>query len=92
MRLAVFVLTLLVPISAHAETFTLGPSDDFTILEDAGPGDIVEIEPGTYGFRVHLTATGTADMPIIIRAADPSNRPVWDLSDSFVEDAPGSYT
>ncbi len=92
MRLAVFVLTLLVPLSAHAETFTLGPSDDFTILEDAGPGDIVEIEPGTYGFRVHLTATGTADMPIIIRAADPSNRPVWDLSDSFVEDAPGSYT
>ena len=78
--------------TATAQVITVGPSDDFTKIEGAGPGDIVEIQPGTYQFRVFLSNVGTAANPIIIRAADPTNRPVWDLGGQNVEDAPGSYT
>jgi hypothetical protein len=31
-------------------------------------------------------------MPITIRASDPTHPPVWDLSATLVENAPGSYT
>ncbi len=80
---------------ALAETFTMTPDDDWTVLENAQAGDIVEIAPGTYQFRVYLSNAGTADNPIIIRAQDPENRPVWDLvgdsEDTFVNTWPGSY-
>src|SRR5258708_8967127 len=56
------------------------------------PGDEVVIAPGTYHFRVYLTQAAAANNPIIIRAQDPNNRPVWDLSGGYVENAPGSYT
>lgn len=77
---------------AAAETFQMSPGDDYTVLEAAQPGDIVEIAPGTYQFRVHLTAEGDASNPIIIRAADPSDPPVWDLDGMNVNAWPGSYT
>ena len=77
---------------AAAETYTMGPGDDYTVLEAAQPGDIVEIEPGTYQFRVHLTAEGDASNPIIIRAMDPDDPPVWDLAGNNVNAWPGSYT
>jgi hypothetical protein len=80
---------------AQAETFVMTPDDDWTILESARAGDIVEIAPGTYQFRVHLSNAGTADSPIVIRAQDPDDRPVWDLvgegEDTFVDAWPGSY-
>ncbi|MBN2714324.1 MAG: hypothetical protein JXX14_00640 [Deltaproteobacteria bacterium] len=80
---------------AVAATYTMTPADDWTVLENAQAGDVVEIAPGTYDFRVHLDNVGTADNPIIIRAQDPANRPVWDLvgdESHLVSDAPGSYT
>lgn len=78
--------------TAAAETFQMGPGDDYTVLEAAQPGDIVEIAPGTYQFRVHLSAAADASNPIVIRAADPTNPPIWDLGGMSVGAWPGSYT
>lgn len=80
---------------AHGALYTMTTQDDWTILESAQAGDIVEIAPGTYSFRVFLSQTGTAQQPIVIRAQDSENRPVWDLigdEDHLVSDAAGSYT
>ncbi|MBN2672338.1 MAG: hypothetical protein JXX29_11705 [Deltaproteobacteria bacterium] len=81
--------------SAAAATYTMTPEDDWSVLEKAQAGDVVEIAPGTYDFRVYLENAGTAAEPIVIRAADPADKPVWDLvgdEDHLVSDAPGSYT
>jgi len=75
-----------------AATISVGPSDSFQKIESAQAGDEVVIAPGNYAFRVHLTKVGTADKPIVIRAQDPAQPPVWDLSSMLVENAPGSYT
>ncbi len=75
-----------------AERFVMTPDDDYSILEGARAGDVVEIQPGTYRFRVFLTADGTEAAPIEIRAADPENPPVWDLSGMRAENFPGSST
>ncbi len=82
----------LAPAAAAAEVIPVGPSDDFTEIERARAGDEVVIAPGTYRFRVFLSADGTASAPIRIRAQDPTNPPVWDLSGMRAEDFPGSST
>ncbi len=87
----VFVLVSLLPATAAAKLISMGPTDSYKKLESATAGDIVEIAPGTYKFRVMLTAKGTAANPIIIRAKDAKNRPVWDLAGKAVKDWPGSY-
>jgi hypothetical protein len=73
-----------------ATTITVTPSDSYDKIENAQPGDEVVIAPGTYHFRVYLNKSGA--MPIVIRAMDPANPPVWDMGTTLVEDAPGSYT
>lgn len=78
--------------AAQAATIVVSPGDSYTKIEAAGAGDEVVIAPGTYKFRVHLTKQGTVAQPIVIRAQDPAQPPVWDLGDTLVEDAPGSYT
>jgi MYXO-CTERM domain-containing protein len=78
--------------AARAATINVAPGDSYTKIEGAKPGDEVVIARGTYGFRVYLTQQAPASNPIVIRAADPTNPPVWDLSAGYVEDAPGSYT
>jgi hypothetical protein len=78
--------------AARAATINVVPGDSYTKIEGAKPGDEVVIAPGTYGFRVYLTQKAPTGNPIVIRAADPANPPVWDLSAGYVEDAPGSYT
>ena len=80
------------PSAAKAETITVTPADGFAPIEAAAPGDVVLLEAGTYRFRLFLQGNGTADQPIVIRAADPSNKPVWDLSGMLAEDFPGSST
>lgn len=92
LRAALCLALTLAPSLAQAETIRVTPSDDFTAIERAQPGDEVVIAPGTYRFRLFLSQTGTADAPIVIRAEDPSDPPVWDLSGMRAEDAPGSST
>jgi hypothetical protein len=82
----------LAPALAAATTITIAPGDNYTKIEAAQAGDEVVVAPGTYKFRVFLTKKGTAAQPIVIRAQDPKNPPVWDLSGANVEDQPGSYT
>lgn len=79
---------------ASATVINLSPADGtngYTKIEAAKPGDQVIVAPGTYTFRVHLTAKGSASQPIYIQAQNPTNKPVWDLSATLVENAPGSY-
>jgi hypothetical protein len=78
--------------SGWAAVIPVGPEDDFKKIEAARAGDEVVIAPGVYRFRVHLTVKAPEDNPIVIRAQDPKNRPVWDFTGTLVEDAPGSYT
>ena len=89
---AVATFVVLASASARAATINVAPGDSYAKIEGAKPGDEVVIAPGTYGFRVYLTQQAPADKPIVIRAADPTNPPVWDLSAGYVENAPGSYT
>jgi hypothetical protein len=95
MRRLAWVLAVSVGVvssAARAATINVAPGDSYAKIEGAKAGDEVVIAPGTYGFRVYLTQKAPAGNPIVIRAADPSNPPVWDLSAGYVEDAPGSYT
>jgi len=78
--------------SARAATINVGPGDSYAKIEGAVAGDEVVIAPGTYRFRVYLTRAAPTGNPIVIRAQDPNNPPVWDLSAGLVENAPGSYT
>jgi hypothetical protein len=78
--------------SPQAATINVSPGDSYTKIESAQPGDQVVIAPGTYAFRVYLTKQAPATNPIVIRALDPANPPVWDFGSTLVENAPGSYT
>jgi len=89
---AAIVILAAWPSPARAATIMVGPADGYAKIEGAGAGDEVVLAPGTYQFRVYLTKQGTAAQPIVIRAQDPANPPVWDLGATLVEDAPGSYT
>lgn len=60
-------------------------------IEGARPGDTVLISPGIYRFRVYLTGAGSLARPIVIRASDQTNRPVWDLAGQPTAFWPGSY-
>lgn len=73
---------------------TVTTADSYSKIEAANPGQTVCIAPGTYRFRVTLTKTGTATSPIVIRALDPNNRPVFDYQGSSyrVDHWPGSYS
>ncbi len=86
------ILSILPALSNFAAVINVTPSDSYAKIEAAQAGDEVVIAPGTYRFRVHLTAQGASNNPITIRAQDPANKPVWDFSASLVENAPGSYT
>src|SRR5262245_7146010 len=78
-------------LTAEAAVINVTTNDNYTKIESANPGDEVVIAPGTYVFRVHLTKQATPAIPIIIRALDPTNRPIWDFGSTLVENAPGSY-
>jgi len=75
-----FALALALPRLARAATIDVTPSDDYTKIESAQPGDEVVIAPGTYKFLVYLTQQAPSNNPIVIRAQDPKNPPVWDLT------------
>jgi len=77
---------------AWAATIHVTPSDDYSLIEAARPGDEVVIAPGTYQYRLYLDQQATETQPIVIRAEDPDNKPVWDLGGQPVGDWPGSYS
>ncbi|MGA2747209.1 MAG: hypothetical protein ABSG59_00425 [Verrucomicrobiota bacterium] len=78
--------------AAQGAVINVGPGDNYSKIEGAQPGDQVIIAPGTYAFRVYLTAQATPTNPIVIQAQDPSNPPVWDFGTNLVDNAPGDYT
>jgi len=47
MRFAIPMVLLLAASGARADTYTMTPSDDWSILEAAEAGDVVEVAPGT---------------------------------------------
>jgi hypothetical protein len=77
--------------TAFAATIHIAPGDSYTKMEAAVAGDEVVIAPGSYAFRVDWENAGTPSQPIVVRAEDPANRPVWDLTGIPVGTAPGSY-
>jgi MYXO-CTERM domain-containing protein len=44
------------------------------------PGDVIEVEPGTYTDACQLTASGTAQAPIVLRGMAGMPRPVFDAT------------
>jgi len=88
---ALAALSVLVGPAALAKTISVVPGDSYAKIEAAVAGDVVEIAPGTYAFRLDFDNSGTAAAPIVLRAQDPTNRPVWDLAGTAVSAAPGSY-
>lgn len=95
-------LTASLPASVGASavsacSITITTADGYQKLEGAKPGQTVCIAPGTYRFRVTLNKRATATKPIIIRALDPHNRPVFDYAGwgAYVDGMPpfpGSYS
>jgi hypothetical protein len=77
---------------ARATVINVTTNDNYTKIESAKGGDEVVIAPGIYAFRVYLTKQASVTNPIVIRALDPANPPVWDFTNTLVESAPGSYT
>jgi hypothetical protein len=92
LKVAFAVVVWLGCLISQAAIINVTTSDNYTKIESANPGDEVVIAPGTYAFRVHLTKQATPTNPIVIRALDPANPPVWDFGSTLVENAPGSYT
>src|SRR5439155_19221549 len=92
---SVLLALLLLGHRALATTVTVVPGDtaaaNIAKIEGAGPGDEVVVAPGVYRFRLYLQGQGTAAAPIVIRALDPADRPVWDLAGDVVASWPGSY-
>ena len=72
-------------VAAAATTYSVGPSRTYAspcALVAAvmlGPGDIVEVDPGTYHDACQLTASGSAAAPIVLRGV-PGTRPVFDAT------------
>lgn len=66
-------------------TYTVGPSQQYTspcklaAAVQLQPGDVIEVEPGTYKDACRLTASGTAEQPITIRGI-AAERPVFDAT------------
>lgn len=85
---------VLLALSGSAAVINISPGNPnaYTNIESARAGDQVVIAPGTYAFRVYLTQSASPTNPIIIRAQDPANPPVWDFGTTLVENAKGSYT
>ncbi len=90
--LLALVVLIVLPTTAEAKLISVTTADNWVKIESAVAGDVVEVAPGTYKFRVMLSKTGSASNPITIRAKDPKNRPIWDLSGQAVASWPGSYT
>ena len=76
---------MLVAITAGATTYSVGASRAYSspcglvASVSLGPGDIVEVDPGTYTDACELDASGTALAPITLRGL-PGPMPVFDAT------------
>ena len=74
-------LVILVAHTANAEVYRVGPDFEpkslLAVASKLRPGDVVEIESGTYREVLRLTANGTKEAPIVIRGTSKA-RPVFD--------------
>src|SRR5262249_56965812 len=79
------LLLVLTTVPAWATTYPVGASRAYKspclLVADVvlQPGDIVEVDPGTYTDACQLTASGTAALPITLRGV-PGPRPVFDAT------------
>ncbi len=74
---------------AHAATYQVGATRTYQSvgsLPPLGPGDVVEIDPGTYNEVKRWTPAGTAAQPIVIRGVGAA-RPVFDATNLVVDGA-----
>lgn len=93
LNVALFSLTALVAVGAgtvaaagharrQAKTYQVGPTRAAkslsAVLPGLKPGDVVEIDPGTYKETARIVVNGTRDAPITIRGAAGATRPVFD--------------
>lgn len=70
-RIPSFVLILLAAAPAGAAVVPVGTAGQLrTAIDDAAPGDVITLAPGTYEFSQNLSCdtAGTADAPIVVRA------------------------
>ncbi len=84
-----FLLAILVVLSARASratTYPVGASRTWhspcTLAASVPlqPGDVVEVDPGTYTDACQLTASGTVAAPIVLRGVAGASRPVFDAT------------
>ena len=69
---------------AAGETIPVAPGSADGIatgVNGAQPGDVIELASGTYSGTATITASGSAELPIVIRAAVGAS-PVWDAGGS----------
>ena len=77
---------LLASTSASAATYSVGATRTYTspcalaAAVPLQPGDVVEVDPGTYTDACQLTASGTAQAPITLRGLPAMPRPVFDAT------------
>lgn len=67
----IFLAATLLPVSpARAATVTVATAEDLSAaIDGARPGDVIQLEGGTYGGRWYLRNSGTKDAPITLRSA-----------------------
>jgi hypothetical protein len=78
--MAVFLPAVLMCLFAFASTEPVRVDDDATLraaLRQAAPGTVIQVAPGNYASGLWLEASGTAEQPIVIEAADPARPPVF---------------
>ncbi len=82
-RLLVFMFVTVVTTAASGATYSVSPGGPITslksIVNTLQPGDVVEIEPGTYREVMRILANGTVSQPITIRGVG-ATRPVFDAA------------
>lgn len=67
---------------ADAKVITVGPDREAKSVKEVvatlQPGDVVEVDPGTYREVMKVKVSGTREAPIVIRGAPGRERPLFD--------------
>jgi hypothetical protein len=79
LRVVVGCVLLLPAIGLCGSVYVSSDTELRAVLADAKPGTTIRIAPGTYAGGVYVNGlAGTAEQPIVIEGADPTNPPVFD--------------